>query len=279
MEKVRKKLQSIRVDSVSMTQEAICEAAVDYHWINPFPKVKFSERPDYTAACVMEGRIAVVIDNSPSVMILPVCFADFMKEADDYYFPPLTSSYLKIARILISLMTVFLPPIFLYLLNHEELIPPSFEFIKIVEPVVMPVLAQFLLLELVIDTLRLASTNTPNMMSNAMGIIGGLLLSDFAIQSGWFAAEIILYMAFVAISSYAQPSFEMGYAFKFFRVLMLILTQLFGLWGLLGGAILMLISLICTETFTGKGYFYPIIPFNATDFRKMFIRRKLKNSK
>ena len=176
-------------------------------------------------------------------------------------------------------MTVFLPPIFLYLLNHEELIPPSFEFIKIVEPVVMPVLAQFLLLELVIDTLRLASTNTPNMMSNAMGIIGGLLLSDFAIQSGWFAAEIILYMAFVAISSYAQPSFEMGYAFKFFRVLMLILTQLFGLWGLLGGAILMLISLICTETFTGKGYFYPIIPFNATDFRKMFIRRKLKNSK
>ena len=86
-------------------------------------------------------------------------------------------------------------------------------------------------------------------------------------------------MAFVAISSYAQPSFEMGYAFKFFRVLMLILTQLFGLWGLLGGAILMLISLICTETFTGKGYFYPIIPFNATDFRKMFIRRKLKNSK
>ncbi len=279
VEKVRKKLQSIRVDSVSMTQEAICEAAVDYHWINPFPKVKFSERPDYTAACVMEGRIAVVIDNSPSVMILPVCFADFMKEADDYYFPPLTSSYLKIARILISLMTVFLPPIFLYLLNHEELIPPSFEFIKIVEPVVMPVLAQFLLLELVIDTLRLASTNTPNMMSNAMGIIGGLLLSDFAIQSGWFAAEIILYMAFVAISSYAQPSFEMGYAFKFFRVLMLILTQLFGLWGLLGGAILMLISLICTETFTGKGYFYPIIPFNATDFRKMFIRRKLKNSK
>lgn len=279
VEKIRSRLSSIRVDSVSMTQEAICEAAVDYHWINPFPKVKFSERPDYTAACVMEGRIAVVMDNSPSVMILPASFADFMKEADDYYFPPLTSSYLKIARILISMLTVFLTPFFLYLLNNESLIPPAFEFIKIANPVVMPVFVQFLLLELVIDTLRLASTNTPSMMSNAMGIIGGLLLSEFAIQSGWFASEIILYMAFVAISSYAQPSFEMGYAFKFFRVFLLILTQIFGLWGFFGGVIVMIVSLICTKTITGKGYFYPIIPFNLRDFRKLFIRKKLKNEK
>lgn len=277
VELVEKKLKAIKIRGISMTQEAISEAMIDYHWLNPWPKIKYSERPDYTSACLLEGRVVVVMDNTPSVMILPTGITDFLKEADDYYFPPITGSYLKTVRLLLSFLTVFLTPIFLYLLNHPGLIPPQLAFINIAEPVVMPPFFQFLVLEVLIDTLRLASTNTPSMMSTALGIIGGLLLSEFSIQSGWFATEIILYMAFVAITSYAQPSFEMGYAQKFFRVLTLILTNYFGLWGLIGGFLFMLLTLIFTKTITGKGYFYPIIPFHAGDFRRMFLRRKLKN--
>lgn len=277
VENIKKKLKNIKISSISMTQEAITEAVIPYNWLNPFPKVKFSERPDYTSACIMNGRVVIVMDNSPSVIILPTGFVDFMREADDYYFPPLTGSYLKTTRLFITIMTVYLTPVFLFLLNNPSLIPESLSFINIVNPVVMPILAQFLLLEIVIDSLRLASTNTPSMMSNAMGIIGGLLLSEFAIQSEWFAPEIILYMAFVSIASYAQPSFEMGYALKFFRIFFLILTQIFGLWGLGAGTIIMLLTLIFTKTLTGNGYFYPVIPFNWKDFKLIFIRKKLKN--
>lgn len=277
VEMIKRKLSSIKIKGISMTQEAISEAIIDYSWFNPLPKIKFSERPDYTSACVLEGRIAVVMDNTPSVMILPTGITDFLKEADDYYFPPITGSYIKTVRILLSFMTVFLTPLFLYFINNPGVLPDSLSFITIANPVKMPPFFQFLIMELLIDTLRLATTNTPSMMSTALGIIGGLLLSEFSIQSGWFATEIILYMAFVSITSYAQPSFEMGYAQKFFRIICLVLTQLFGLWGLLAGGIFMIITMCLTKTVTGKGYFYPIIPFNGKDLRRMFFRRKLKN--
>lgn len=274
---VRKKLSSVKLRGISMTQEALSEALIDYSWFNPLPKIKFSERPDYTSACVLEGRIAVVMDNTPSAMILPTGFTDFLKEADDYYFPPITGSYIRFVRILLSFLTVFMTPLFLYFINNPDVLPDWLQFINIAYPVIMPPFFQFLILELLIDTLRLASTNTPSMMSTALGVIGGLLLSEFSIQSGWFAAEVILYMAFVSITSYAQPSFEMGYAQKFFRILTLILTQLFGLWGLGAGFIIFIVSMCITKTINGNSYFYPVIPFNAQDFKRMFLRRKLKN--
>ncbi len=278
---IQRKLSEIKVHGLSMTQEGIAEALIPYKWINPLPKIKYTERPDYTAACVMEGRVAIIMDNSPTAILLPANFSDFFKEADDYYFPPVTASYLKIIRLLISALTVFMTPLFFYFIRHPNLLPDCLSFIALAEPekTTMAPLAQFLLLELIIDVLRLASTNTPSMMSNALGIIGGLLLSEFSIQGGWFAPEIILYMAFVSIASYAQPSFEMGYAFKFFRIIVLLLTAWVGLWGYFGGIVFFFLTVLCTKTVTGKGYFYPVIPFNARDFRKLFIRRKLKNQK
>lgn len=274
---LRKKLAEIQVQGLSMTQQALSELLIPSSSLNPFPKAKFSERPDYASACVMEGKVLLVMDNSPTVMILPTCFADFSKEANDYYFPPFTSSYIRIVRQIISLLTVYLTPLFLLLVHHSNILPNWLKFIlPETVPGMMPLLAQFLILELLIDGLRLASLNTPDNLSSSLSIIGGLLLSEFAIQCGWFAPDCILYMSFVAIASFCQPSFEMGYAQKFMRIALLITVQLFGLWGLLGGTLFFVLVMLFSNTILGKKYCYPIIPFGALDFAKLFVRTKIK---
>ncbi len=273
---LRKRLKGITLKGISMTQQALAEALVPSSFFNPFPKIKYTERPDYASACLLEGRVILIMDNCPSVMILPSSFADFTKEANDYYFPPLTATYIRITRQLISIITVILTPVFLLLINNPSYIPEWLAFIKLDEAPVIPIFIQLLILEFVIDGLRIASLNTPDNLSSSMSIIGGLLLSEFAITAGWFDPECILYMAFVAIAGFSQPSFEMGYAQKFIRVFLLICTQLFDIWGLIGSLLLTILTMGLTKTLTGRNYLYPIIPFNLNGFLKLFVRFRIK---
>ena len=273
---LRKKLKGVSLKGISMTQQALAEVLVPTAFFNPFPKIKYTERPDYASACLLEGRVLLIMDNSPTVMILPTSFADFTKEANDYYFPPLTASYIRITRQLISVITVIMTPLFLLLINNPAYIPDWLSFIKLDQTPVIPIFLQLLILEFIIDGLRIASLNTPDNLSSSMSIIGGLILSEFAINAGWFEAECILYMAFVAIAGFSQPSFEMGYAQKFIRIGLLLLTELLGVWGFIGGLVLTTLTLLLTKTLNGRGYLYPIIPFNWGGFKGLFVRSKIK---
>ncbi len=278
VENLKKKLKSVRLNGISMTSQALSEVLVPSAFFNPFPKVRFTERPDFASACILEGKVLLIMDNSPSVMVFPNSFADFSKETDDYYFPPLTGTYVRVIRNLVTVLTVIMTPLMLILLNNPQLLPNWLSFINTTEEYSLPFFVQFLLLELVIDGLRLASLNTPNTLAGSLGIIGGLILSEFAVNAGWFVSETIIYMAFVAISSYAQPSFEMGYALKFSRIFILILSQLFNFWGFFAGIIIVLIVAGSSKTLSGRGYLYPVLPFNAKDFMRLFVRTGIKNN-
>ncbi len=278
VEKLRERIKTVKLNGISMTSQALSEVLIPSSFFNPFPKVRFTERPDFASACLLEGKVLLIMDNSPSVMVFPNSFADFSKETDDYYFPPLTGTYVRILRNLVTVLTVIMTPLMLILLNNPQILPNWLSFINTTEEYSLPFFLQFLLLELVIDGLRLASLNTPNTLSGSLGIIGGLILSEFAVNAGWFVSETIIYMAFVAISSFAQPSFEMGYALKFSRIFILILSQLFDFWGFFGGILLVLLVAGSTKTLSGRGYLYPIIPFNGSDFVKLFVRTGIKNS-
>lgn len=275
---LRKKLKQLKINGLSMTSQALTEALIPSSFFNPFPKVRYTERPDYASACILEGKIVLLLDNSPNAMIFEVSFADFSKEADDYYFSSIVGTYVRISRMIIAFLTVFLIPVILLLLNNPEIIPKWLSFIKMDKAYSVPMFAQFLILEFVTDGMRLASLNTPNSLSNSLGVIAGLLLSEFAVETGWFSSEAIIYISFVAIASYSQPSFEMGYAMKFSRIFLLILTQIFGIYGLIGGTVAIIITLAFTKTLSGRCYLYPVFPFNRSDFLKMFIRTKIKNN-
>lgn len=254
LETVRRKLNAVRTTDLCLNQQSLAEAIIGSRWYNPFPKFKVTERPDTTAVCLLEGKIAVLIDNSPSAMILPTSILDMIEEANDYYFPAWTSLYLKISRAIILLVTVFLTPVFLLLMQNQQWLPAAFEFVAVRDIVNIPLVYQLLLLELAIDGLRLASLSTPNTLSTPLSIFAGLVLGEFAVNSGWFNSEVMLYMAFVAIANYTQPNFELGYAVKFMRMLLVILTAAFDWVGFLAGCALLVVLLCTNRTLSDRNY-------------------------
>lgn len=133
-------------------------------------------------------------------------------------------------------------------------------------------LLQLLILELAIDGLKLAALNTPNILTTSFSMIGAIILGDFAVQSGWFSAEVMLYMAVVAIANYNQPNLELGYALKFMRLILLVATGLLGLWGFVGGAALLFLVLVSNRTISGQCYLYPLVPFNGRELKKKLLR-------
>ena len=275
IEKIKKRIQNVRVDALSMNQESLAECIFPGKWFNPFPKFKFSERPDTSAASILEGNIVILVDNSPSAMILPSSVFDIIEEADDYYFPPVTGTYLRLSRMLISLLSMLLTPTWLMLMQNTELIPQWLRFIRLSDPCNIPLIWQLLILEFAIDGLRLAAVNTPNMLTTPLSVIAGIVLGEYAVESGWFNSETMLYMAFVTIANYSQASFELGYAMKFMRIIILICTAIFNIWGFVVGIIFSFCAIIFNRTIAGKSYIYPLIPFHLNELKKRFLRGRL----
>ncbi len=248
------RLRSIRTGDLRMNQQSLAEQLFKRKWFNPFPKFKFTERPDTAAACLLEGKVVILVDNSPSAMILPTSILDIIEEANDYYFPTLTQIYLKLSRSLITFLTVFLTPVFLLFMQNLEWLPDMFRFVALRDTVNIPLVFQFLLLEMAIDGLRLAALNTPSMLSTPLSVIAGIVMGEFSVQSGWFNSEVMLYMAFVAVANYTQPNFELGYALKFMRLLLLILTALFNWIGFAAGCVIIICSICFNKTLSGRSY-------------------------
>lgn len=279
LDKIKSRIRNIKVDALTMNQESLAECLYKEAWWNPFPKFKFTERPDTAAAQVLEGNIIILVDNSPSAMIMPTSIFDVVEEADDYYFPPVTGTYLRLSRFLIAILTYIMTPTFLLLMQEPGYIPPGFEFIMVKETINIPLIWQFLILELAIDGLRLAAVNTPNMLSTPLSVMAALVLGEFSVNSGWFNSEVMLYMAFVAIANYTQASYELSYALKFMRIINLILTAIFGLYGYIAGIVILILAIVFNRTISGQSYIYPILPFNLKQLSKRFLRKRLPESR
>ena len=272
---IKNRIQNVHVDALTMNQESLAECLYPSKWYNPFPKFKFSERPDTAAASILEGNIIILVDNSPAAMILPSSVFDIIEEADDYYFPPVTGTYLRLSRMVISLLTLFLTPTWLLLMQNPDILPPWLEFIKLSEQPFVPLFFQLMILEFAIDGLRLAAINTPSMLTTPLSVIAGIVLGEYSVKSGWFNSETMLYMAFVTVANYSQASFELGYALKFMRMPILILTALFNYWGFAAGVILSVCAVVFNKTIAGKSYIYPLLPFSWSELKKRFFRGRL----
>lgn len=277
LEALRKKLDSITINSLTMSQQSLIDCLVPKQWFNPFPKVRYTERPDAAAASILEGSMVLMVDNSPAAMIIPTGIFDFLQDTNDYYMSPVIGSYMRIVRMAIFAMTMLLIPVWLLFVQNPEFIPPWLEFIKIEEPNTVPIIAQLFIVEIVIDAMRLASINTPQSLSSSFGVIGALVLGEFAVSAGWFVAEVVLYMAFVALTNFTQPSYELGYAFKLFRMLLIALIALFNLWGFIAGIVLIIVEIATTKTVTGQCYLYPLIPFKGSALVSLLLRKPLSS--
>ena len=254
LQNLTRRIEELQLDALRMNQQSLADALFKRKWFNPFPKFKYTERPDTAAACLMEGKVIILVDNSPSAMILPTSIFDVIEEANDYYFPTLTNVYLKVSRALITLATVFFTPLFLLFMQNTEWLPEIFRFVVLKDTVNIPLVFQLLILELAIDGLRLAAMNTPTMLSTPLSVIAGIVMGEFAVKSGWFNSEVMLYMSFVAVANYTQPNFELGYALKFMRLLLLVLTALFNWIGFAVGTLVVVVSIAFNKTLSGRNY-------------------------
>ena len=275
LDELRHKLQNIQANSLTMAQESVAEAIRPKQWYNPFPKVRYTERPDTAAACVMEGSIILMVDNSAAVMILPTTFFDFTQEANDFYFPPLVGTYLRVLRVTVFLISLLITPAWYLMVSSPGRLPSWLDFLSSPEPAALSLLSQLLVVEFLIDVLKLASLNTPDTLSNSFSMLGALILGDFAVQAGWLGPEVLVYMAFVSVAGFAQPSYELGYAFKLLRVALLLLTAAFDVWGFCLGFVGILVLLATTKPLVGHGYLYPLIPFNGKALRRLLVREPI----
>lgn len=269
-----KKLQEIKTDALPMGHQSLVECLIKKGTLNPFPRVRCTERPDCACASILEGNVIILCDTSPEAIILPTSIFDFLQDTDDYYFTPITGTYLRLVRQLVFWGAVVLTPVWYFLATNPQIVPEWLYFIVPENTGAVPILIQLLLVEFVVDGLKLASLNTPSVMSNSFGVIGGLLLGDFAVQVGWLSADVIFYMAIVSMASFTQSNYELGYALKFVRIITLCLVAFLGGWGLLIGAIIGIFLILNVKTINGKrSYLYPLFPFNPVAMSRLVFRR------
>lgn len=275
---IKKRIKSIVVDALTMNLESLAECLFEHKWIDPFPKFKYSERPDTAAAAILDGNVVIMVDNSPAVMIIPTSVFDMIEEPDDYNFAPVIGTYLRWSRFVFTMVCMFLTPVWLLLLNNPQWIPDWLDFVTISDDITVPVIFQLLILEMSVDGLKMAAVNTPSLLSTPLSVVAGIVVGEYAVSSGWFNPESMLYMAVVTVGTYSQASFEMGYAMKFLRITELILTQIFGLYGFIIGIIIVICTIAFNKTISGKSYIYPLIPWDWKQLKRRVFRLRLPHS-
>ena len=278
VDEVKQKISSARPKSLTLGYQSLAETLIRSGWYNPFPKIRTTERPDTAAAQLLEGSVIVICDTSPQAMILPTSIFDYLEETDDFCFPPLTGTYLRLVRTAILLLSVIITPLWYLSIEYADRLPDALSFLVPEDAGALPIILQLFLVELAIDGLKIASMNTPDILSNSLSVVGALILGDFAVDVGWLCADVILYMAFVAIANFAQQNHELGYAFKFMRMMILALVYFLGIWGFVAGVLLFLFFVSTNRTLSAKHhYLYPLIPFNRKDLSRLIIRHRKRD--
>lgn len=271
------KIKSIDIDGIPLADKQLEEAIIGGGW-NPYPMVRYSERPDVVASNLLEGRVILFVDTSPIVIVLPTTFFDLCQHAEENRQTPFMGTYLRWVRFIGIFASMFLLPLWMLLVIHPELKPAMLDFIGPQKTARIPILAQFLIVELGVDLLRMAAVHTPTPLGSAMGLIAAILIGDIAVQSGLFVNEVVLYMAVASIGMFATPSYELGLANRIVRLVLLIAVAAFQVPGFMIGTTLLTIFLTTHRSYNSS-YMWPFIPFNAKAMSEILVRKPVLSSK
>ena len=261
VQSVKEKIELIDIDGLPMAEKSVEELITPGSFWNPFPKVRYTERPDVAAVHLLEGHVLILVDTSPSVMILPVTIFHHLQHIEEYRQGPSLGVFIKMVRYIGVFLSIFLLPLWLLLALEPKLLPESLSFIGPEEPSNVPLLIQALFAELGLNLMRMAATHTPSSLATALGLIAALLIGEKAVGVGLFSQEIIIYAAVAAVGVFATPSFELGLANTLARIFLLIATGLFHLPGFVGAVVILLLYVALTRSF-GVPYMWPLIPLN-----------------
>ncbi|WP_308639085.1 spore germination protein [Paenibacillus silvisoli] len=267
---IKEKIQAIKIDGLPLGDKQLEEATVKRGW-SPFPLVRYSERPDTVAVNLMEGHVALFVDTTPSVMILPTTFFDHVQHAEENRQTPFIGTYLRWVRFFGIAASLFLLPLWFLFTIQPELKPPALDFIGAQKAGRLPMVAQFLLAEIGVDLMRMASIHTPTPLATAMSLIAAILIGDIAVKTGLFVNEVVLYMAISAIGMFATPSYELGLANRMIRLLLIVMVAAFKVPGFVIASTIVFIMLVMERSFN-RPYMWPLIPFDLRGIMSIIIR-------
>src|SRR5690625_3978650 len=267
---VKDKLKQIDIDGLIMADKALTEFFVEQKW-NPFPLVRFTERPDVAGHHLLSGFLILMVDTSPNVIIVPTTFFDHLEHAEEFRQVPIIGTMTRWIRILAVLSSVFLVPVWLLFVMEPQLLPENLSFIGPDKTGNVKIGIQIILAILGVEFLRMAAIHTPTPLATALGLIAAVLIGDIAVDVGLFNAEVILYVAISTIGSYVTPSYELSVANKFIELWFIIAILTFGMSGFMIAFTTSILFLIHLKTIKTP-YFWPLIPFNGTAFVRFIMR-------
>ncbi|MFD1772772.1 spore germination protein [Paenibacillus rhizophilus] len=273
IEEVRKRVSSIQIDGVM--ESGYIEEFIEDLPFSPFPQVHNTERPDVVASMLLEGKVAIFVDTTPFVLIIPMTFWSALQSSEDYYERFMLSTSIRWIRYLFLLIALFLPSLYVALTTyHQEMIPTSL-LISIAiarENVPFPALVEALIMEIVFEALREAGVRLPRAVSQAMSIVGALVIGQAAVQAGIVSTPMVIVVAITGIANFTIPRFNFGNAIRLLRFPMIILAGTLGLYGVLLGILTLLLHVASLRSF-GVPYFSPISPLSLGDLKDVVIRK------
>jgi len=267
---IKQEIEQIKIDGFPMSEKALEEFLIKHSW-NPYPLVRYTERPDVASAHLLEGHVLIYVDTSPSVIITPTTYFHHVQHAEEYRQTAVVGTYLRWVRFFGVFASLFLLPLWLIYVMEPDLLPDALNYIGPKDTSKIPVFLQLIFAELGLDLMRMAAVHTPTPLATAMGLIAAVLIGDIAITVGLFIPEVILYIAVAAVGMYATPSYELSLANKLARMIILSFVALFKIPGFVISTTILIIILTTTHSLNTP-YLWPFIPFNLKAFMGILLR-------
>ena len=255
------RISQVQTQEFIMTDRAIEEVLLNQGY-NPFPLVRYSERPDIVATHIQHGYIAIICDTSSSIVMLPTTLFEILEHVEEHRQTPLIGTFIRFIRMIAVFLSIYLVPIFAL---SSSFLQWDYSFF-----------IQILIMELSIELLRIATVHTPQSLSNAMGLIAAILLGEFAIQLGFFSEDILMFCAIGTVGGFATPNYELSLTNKYIKIMMIIAVMLLNIYGFILFNLIFWISLARIKTF-GVSYLYPLYPFHGKELLRFLIRQPKKD--
>lgn len=264
----------VRIDMDSILESGYVEELIEDTPYTLFPQIQHTERPDKAAAGILQGRIAILVDGTPFVLLAPAIMVQFFQSCDDYYERYPTAIAVRYLRYTFMAIALLLPGVYVAIISyHKEMIPTPL-FISIIQAahgVPFPVFIEALIMEIVFEVLREAGIRLPGPANQTVGIVGVLVIGDASVRAGIVSPVMVVIIAITAIASFSIPSYDMGYTIRILRFVMLVLGAFLGLYGIMLGILALLIHLASLRSF-GVNYLSPIAPVNFKDLKDVIVR-------
>lgn len=272
LSRLKETLAGLAATSLTMGAKSLEELLIKKHWFHPLPCTHYTERPDVACSFLTEGYIAVIVDNSPSVLILPCTIFQFTQSPEDYYKSPVVGTYFRLVRFLCIPVSLLLMPFFLLLTAYFPQFSEKWGLLSTERLPGPTIIFYVLAVEFLLDLFKYSASVSSSRFSGSLSIIGGLIIGDIAVELNWASIEILFYAAVTLLASLSLASIEFGDGIRVYRLFLIICTAFFGLWGFLGSLFLILCSILTTPVFGGMSYFWPLWPFNWKALRTLLFR-------